>query len=350
MERPPVPVADAEELIRERRRRVLSPRNALFFLISLALVVFLLRRLDLAETIETLRRADPVFITLACLVYFAANYFKTIRYHFLLRDLGVGIGPMYAISAYQNFFNQIMPARTGELTFVYYLKKIGRGDLSRGLHSLLVTRIFDLIVVAAFFVFSAVVYFGKKPSFILIAAGAAFFAVSVALLFNMKWLVMFSSRVFFGAMRLLRMERRPLVEKIKSKIDPVVEEFAGFETRRHVPMLALTSILVWAALYLYSYLCILAFRVDVSFLQSVAGSTGAVLTNVLPINSFGSFGTLEAGWTGGFVMVGMSEQDAIITGFGTHIINFIASAILAGACMVLLRAASRKKKAREVGR
>jgi len=69
----------------------------------------------------------------------------------------------------------------------------------------------------------------------------------------------------------------------------------------------------------------------------VAGNTGQVLANVLPVNSFGSFGTLEAGWSGGFVLVGMSPQDAITTGFGYHLINFVAAAAIAAVCWVVIR-------------
>jgi uncharacterized membrane protein YbhN (UPF0104 family) len=123
-----------------------------------------------------------------------------------------------------------------------------------------------------------------------------------------------------------------IVKKIESKIDPIVSEFSRFETLRHIPGLAMSSLLVWMALYLFSYLTLKAFGVDIGLLLSVAGSTGGVLANVLPINSFGSFGTLEAGWTAGFMLVGVTAQDAITTGFGYHIINFFVSAVLALFC------------------
>ena len=95
--------------------------------------------------------------------------------------------------------------------------------------------------------------------------------------------------------------------------------------------------LVWAVLYFIFFLSIRALGVEVGFIQSVAGSTGSVLTNVLPINSFGSFGTLEAGWTGGFMLVGMGKQDAIFTGFGFHVICLLASAIPAFFCFIAAR-------------
>jgi hypothetical protein len=50
----------------------------------------------------------------------------------MLRDIEVTPFEMFAITSYQNFFNQIFPARTGELTLIYYLKKVGGASLSRG--------------------------------------------------------------------------------------------------------------------------------------------------------------------------------------------------------------------------
>jgi len=327
----------AEEIIRERKKRILSLKTLVFFILSSSLLVFLVSRLELRRTLETLSEADPAMLVYASLAYVLSNYFKSLRYQVMLRDLSISTPKMFAISGYQNFFNQILPARTGELTLVYYLKTIGGADISKGLHSLLVTRIFDFIVVASFFICSVLIAYGRESSVPLLLLGAVFLAISVVLLFNLKRLVIFSAWVFESAMRLLKLERRPLPVKIKSRIEPIVGEFARFDTRRFLPMLALTSMLVWIALYVFSYLTILSLGIPMDFLRSVAGSTGAVLTNTLPINSFGSFGTLEAGWTGGFVLVGMGEQDAITSGFAYHILNFLVSALISGVCLVALK-------------
>lgn len=322
----------AEEIISERKRRIFSAKTLVFFLLSLFLLWFLLRKIDYRQTLETFLLARPDMIIYSCIAYTAANIFKTLRYSLLLKNLNLGFFDHFTVSSYQNFFNQILPARTGELTFVYYLKKFSSAPLSRGLHILLLTRIFDFIVVSAFFVGSLLFYYGRGTSGSLLAAGVLFFIVSVILLFNLKLLVVFGAKLFSLTARLLRLGSIGLVKKIESKIDPVVAEFSDFETMRHLPGLAVSSILVWMALYLFSYLTLRAFGVDIGLLLSVAGSTGGVLANVLPINSFGSFGTLEAGWTAGFVLVGVSPQDAITTGFGYHIINFFVSAVLAVFC------------------
>ncbi len=327
--------ATSDEIIRERKRRIFSLKTLIFFVLSVFLVWFLLRKIDYRRAFDAFLLARIDLLAYSCLAYTVANVFKTLRYSLLLKSLDLGFFDHFTVSSYQNFFNQILPARTGELTFVYYLKRFSNAPLSTGLHILLITRIFDFIVVSAFFVGSLLLYYGRQTSQSLLVAGILFFIFSVIMLFNLKWIVILGAGFFAFMVRLLRLGSAGIVKKIESKIDPLVREFSGFEMIGHIPGLAVSSLLVWMSLYLFSYLTLRAFGVDIGLLLSVAGSTGGVLANVLPINSFGSFGTMEAGWTAGFVLVGVSAQDAITTGFGYHIINFIVSAVLALFCYAM---------------
>ncbi|OHD70386.1 MAG: hypothetical protein A2W19_16435 [Spirochaetes bacterium RBG_16_49_21] len=326
---------NAEAVLEERKKRILNVKTLVFLIVSVFIAYFLLGKLDIAKTWDSIRNADAVMVIVSCLVYSASNFFKMLRFRLMLGDYGIPLFDLYAITSYHNFYNQIMPARTGELTFVYYLKKIGNADVSKGLHILVVTRIFDFIVISAFFICSIIFVFGARTSMALIAAGAAFFIISIIALFNLKWIVILCGRILRTLTKNERMQKNRLVGALRGRIDVLVHEFSSFKTARFVPALAVTSILTWSALYFLFYLTIRSFGIDIGLIQSVAGSTGGVLTNVLPINSFGSFGTLEAGWTGGFILVGMSEQDAIFTGFGYHFISFFASAAIALFCYVV---------------
>ncbi|MGV7930908.1 MAG: lysylphosphatidylglycerol synthase transmembrane domain-containing protein [Spirochaetota bacterium] len=333
----------SDEVIKERKRRIFSIKTLVFLALSIALLFFLMRSIDISATIATMANADPWLLLASCGAYLASNLCKSVRYHVMLRDIRVTPFQMFAITSYQNFFNQILPARTGELTLIYYLKKVGGASLSRGLHILVVTRIYDLIIVAVFFLASVLAFYGDAIRPGLLVIGGICLAISVASLFYLKWLVVFADRAFNATARLLRLDTSRLIVKIREKAEPVVREFSDYRTARQLPMLVLTSVAVWVVLYIFAYLTILAFRVDVGFVQAVVGNTGQVLANVLPVNSFGSFGTLEAGWAGGFMLVGMSSQDAITTAFGYHIVNFVASGIIAAGCYGVLALVKRRR-------
>jgi uncharacterized membrane protein YbhN (UPF0104 family) len=196
-----------------------------------------------------------------------------------------------------------------------------------------------LIIIAIVFTSSVALFFGKE-SMALAMAGSGLLAIMLVVLFQMKRAISFANAVFNALMRAIGFAEKPVVNKMNDKIRILIDEFSSDRTLRQMPALIFTSVLVWIALYLTFYLTILAFRVDIEFAQSVVGSTGGVLAAVLPINSFGSLGTLEAGWAGGFIMSGMDKNSAIITGFGYHIVVFISSAALAIISLALKRAFS----------
>ncbi len=312
-----------------------TPRNIIFFIIAVTLVVFLVSRIDVKKTISAFSSARPGLILLACCIYFASNFFKALRFMAIMKNTRVGIFNMFTIVSFHNFFNQVMPARTGELTLIYYLKKIGGVKATRGLHSLIVVRIFDMIIVSLFFVVSFILYFGTRESSLLLYVGIAMAVISIIALFNIKWMVIVVSKVFYGIGSLPFLQDKKLVKKLLEKVYQVEEEFSQFDTRGNLPMIAVTSLMVWTALYTLSFVVIRGFNIDIGYIPALIGATGGILTNVLPINSFGSFGTLEAGWTGGFLLVGMSMQDAVTTGFGNHLVMFFAGGFIALFCALV---------------
>ncbi|MCU0846911.1 MAG: flippase-like domain-containing protein [Spirochaetes bacterium] len=317
------------EIITERKKRIFSLKTLVFFILSAFIAGVLIYNLELDKTGEILKKADPSLMAAACLIYFLSNFFKALRFFLLLRQEDMGLVKIYIITSFHNFFNMILPARTGELTFVFYLKKIGGASVSRGLHLLVVTRVFDFITISAVFVCAIILYYGAGISILMLSLGIFFLVMSIIMLFNLKRFMILFRNIFSAMVSAFNLSENTFVKKISLKIDSLAGEFSDFETMRHIPGLAFSSILTWMALYSMFHVAILSLGIEMDFLGSVLGSTGGVLTNVLPINSFGSFGTLEAGWAGGFLLVGMSRQDAIISGFGYHALSFIASGIVA---------------------
>ncbi len=335
--------ADRREFLATRRKRIFSLRTLVLLVLALIIIYLLLSGIDLGKTIEAMKGSNPALMLLASLVYCLSNFFKALRFKVMLSGSGVSLFRMFVISGYQNFFNQIMPARTGELTFLYYSKSMAGIKASSSLHVLLVSRMADLVVVAIFFIVSLLVFSGGHASPLLLASAVFMGLVSLFFLFRLSLAVIIGRKIFDLLVSLFRLESRSAVKKINEKIDMLMEEFSDRRMRRIMPIIALTSLLVWGALYTFSFLTIRAFNVDISYLAAIVGSTGAVLTNVLPINSFGSFGTLEAGWTGGFLFVGMSMQDAVTTGFGSHLINFFVGALIALVCFLIVTLGGKKE-------
>lgn len=329
--------SSTQEILSARKKAIFSLRTLVFLILAIVIIYFLVSGIDVQKTADALVKADFALVILSAAIYAVSNLFKSLRFNILLKESAVPVSKMFAISAYQNFFNQIMPARTGELTFLYYTKSMANVRASASLHALLVSRMMDLVVVCLFFIIALTLYYGKDLSIPLIIAASLMGAFSLLFVFKLHWFILLGKKIFIFLVSIFKIKEKPLIIKISGKIEMLLEEFAGINMKKKIPLAALTSLLVWLSLYAFSYTTILAFGVDIGFLAAVAGSTGAVLTNVLPINSFGSFGTMEAGWTGGFLFVGMSMQEAVTTGFGYHLINFFSALLIALICFVFIK-------------
>ena len=329
--------AKNQSFIIDTFRKYATVKSFVFLALSVIVIAFLISVIDIRAMAKSFSAADPLWLAASVALYALSNLCKSMRYSIMVRNSGVSQGAMFSITSYQNFFNQILPARTGELTLIYYLKKAGSSSVSKGLHVLIVTRIYDLIIVAVFFLASAVLFWGDKVNAGFLAAGCAALAVSISSLFFLKWIVLYGYRFFRAAAKLFRLHKMAIYRKTEEKLEPFVHEFSDYKTVRQIPALVVSSVAVWIVLYAFAYACIRAFNVDIGLLANVVGNTGQVLANVLPVNSFGSLGTLEAGWVGGFLLVGMTKQDAITTAFGYHIINFAAAALIAAPCWAVAR-------------
>ncbi|MGZ3591338.1 MAG: lysylphosphatidylglycerol synthase domain-containing protein, partial [Thermodesulfobacteriota bacterium] len=97
------------------------------------------------------------------------------------------------------------------------------------------------------------------------------------------------------------------------------------------------SLASWAMIFFTFYAYMIGFGIDVSSTKLILGSTIAVIGNALPVSGIGNWGTLEAGWAAGFLMVGLSKEKAIATGFGIHILVFVVCALISLFCWATLK-------------
>ena len=89
--------------------------TALKVVISLALIVYLFSRVDLAEVGSVLASAQPGYLLLALLLYLAAIVLNAVRWQVLLRAQRIAV-PLRALLEYTFigiFFNNFLPANVG---------------------------------------------------------------------------------------------------------------------------------------------------------------------------------------------------------------------------------------------
>ena len=153
--------------------------------ISALFLVFALRGLDLWHVWEGVQTANYWWIIPGVGVYFIGVWFRTWRWHYLLRPVKpIPVSRLWPPVVIGYMGNNVYPFRAGEVIRAFLLKRHEHVAMSASIATILVERIFDGLVMLLF-VFIALPFAPGLPSWLrqtVILASLAFFGALIAFL------------------------------------------------------------------------------------------------------------------------------------------------------------------------
>ena len=306
------------------RRKALQV--GLGLLVSGALLAVVLAQLDGAAAWDRVRNAHLGWLAAATGVSFGVLWARGARFTLLLDR--PSLATVTAAVAAQNFLLRVTPLRVGELSLPYLLHKSDAEPMARSLLALLLVRLVDLWVLVVAAAAAGLAWFGGGESgrtAILLAAAAALGLV----LWAFRWWLATGLRVARRVADALGLLKVAVVGKIFTQLEGAVRDSARLRRGQWLG-LAATTLAVATLQYVLFWTLLLAFGLDLSWLQVVVGASAAQVAGALPVTTVGSIGTHETGWVAGFVWVGVSLSDAALTGVATQVVTLGYAAIFAG--------------------
>jgi len=102
-------------------RRHLARASAV--VVTAALLALLLSHVEMSDLVATLKSIEPGYVLLGLGAYASCYLFRALRFYVLL-NREVRVADLFAIVCVHNMVNDILPARSGELSYIYLLKKL----------------------------------------------------------------------------------------------------------------------------------------------------------------------------------------------------------------------------------
>ena len=288
----------------------------------------LLSQIQITDVITTLASIDPLYLIAGFVLYICSYILRALRFHILLNG-EVGIWDLFNIVCVHNMVNSILPARTGELSYIYLLKKLHNKNTGEGIATLFVARVFDIISISLLFGVSALMIRDLPEIFTPVVFLIVFILTLIVIFLIM---LLYFGNAFLNLVRMFfrrfELEEKQIVKYMLRKGKETVDSFEIIKTNGRFIETITVSIGIWLSLYLLNYTLVIAMGINLDFFTIVLASTFAVFTTVLPIQGVGGFGTIEGGWAIGFVAAGLTKEVAISSGFGVHIITIFYLLIL----------------------
>jgi uncharacterized protein (TIRG00374 family) len=310
------------------------------------IVWLLLLQIRLADIWGLLVRVDVKWLLAGLGWYLLTNVLRSYRFGTLMSITSIRqplrlLPEMIALS----FLNNVLPARSGELSFPYLMQRRHGTPIGDSLTYLLIVRIFDLVAMSTLFVVFASLETGKLTP----VAGQAVTGVMLLLLpvflvlACLTWLGkrgLQGTEWVLGRLSLLEHKGGQWTLGVGQRAVGAMSQVHHVSTYGRV---FFWSLLGWLTTFAWFAAFLQAIHVPVRYPLVIVGATLATLSKAIPLVTVGGLGAHEAGWALGFRLVGMPLTTAIASGFAVNILTLLASLVFALSALLYEKSPWRRR-------
>ena len=310
------------------------------------LLGYLLSQIDPAELVAAARGMTPRHVVAFLTLLLAGVAARALRFRLLLGP-PVGMSLLTGIVLVRNLFVDLLPARLGELSYVYLLTSRAGRRIEEGLASLMLSVAFDVVALTPLLLLALLTVGsgGAVAGPWLAAAALVLGALAFAGARLAGPLGRFAAQALTPTDSAAAGRRAALAGLIRRTALALDDAWARGIA---VPVLAVSIVvrLCKFGSYFFLVLAILGPRVDsatdLGFFRVFIGVLSAELAAALPIPTIASFGTFEAAWTVSFMQLGFAREDAIVSGVVAHAASQVVEYAIGGLALLAILSPRRK--------
>ncbi len=329
---PPDQVAPDEAAVLDEevslRRRLLNVRTIASLLFGLFLLFLLFRLVfgddfDWGYVARLIGEANPGFLALAFLAYYATFPLRSYRWRYVLSRSGVHIRfrDTTEILFLSWFVNCLVPAKLGDVYRAYLLRSNFGASISRTLGTIFIERVADVIVIAGLALAAGYWSFRGRSRPEIDTLFIIGFALTGALV------------VLVVVLRLLGAQlSRWLPSRLAALWDRFHEGSMGAISVRSVPVILVITAGIWLLEGARLYFVIRALDlpdVGLGISAAVFVALAAALLTAIPLTPAG-FGFVEAGIIGTLALYGIVEEPATAVALTDRALTVLTVIVLGG--------------------
>lgn len=305
--------------------------------LSGVLVAYLLSGIDSRTLVATFRRLAPEPLLAFAGLMAASILVRALRF-WLLLGRAIPFSLVAGITLVRNLFVDLLPARLGELSFVYLIVNRGKRTAEEGVATMVVAMLLDLIALAPLLLLAllVVVQGASIPVGALIGITTALALLSFVAIRSAGPVTRYAARIieasdWRGAHAVTR-RLRLLAESLER---PAARTIL-------LPAFGLSLVL---RLCKYGGIYSLALAVALplgygaggfGFFNVVLAAVSAEVAAALPVHGLAGFGSYETAWTLSFTYLGFPREHAVVSGILVHVIGQVAEYALGTLALVWL--------------
>ena len=297
-------------------------RLALGLLISLLFLYLAMRNIRWGELWQSFRVADYLYLIPALLVLVLINWVRAYRWRLLMYpDMHLPLSRVFWFVNIGYLFNNILPAKAGEVIRGYLVGREISGGLGQALSTLLIERLLDVLTLVVLLV--VLIPFVELPAWAM-RGGLLFGGAAIAGTLVLLVLSRYGDKGVEWALRLMR--RIALVghPKVESALRNLIGGFGVLWKGHLLPGIVVGSGLIWLGYAIFNYILMAVFNMTYLPFSAAALVLCATGFSMVVPSSPGAMGVFEWAVVLALAVYGVSESPAFGYALGLHVFTNVS--------------------------
>lgn len=271
------------------------------------------------------------WLGMAFLAYLTNILLRALRFSNLIYSRPAKWMELIPVSALHNIFMYLMPAKTGDVTYILFAKNRLNVSLTEGTATLLAARVYDFSVVALTLAILLPFSKNKMPDWIFRSAILFCLLVLVGAIGILAFLK-YGKRT--AASKQQEQTSKNSLQKIFTRLRSAWNKFIlGLrEIQEHGAhgRVAFITAAIWLCIYANFYFAAKSMGFPIAFYHIAIISIVMVPLTLLPLQGFANIGTHEIGWTSVLVAFNYPYETALAIAAGSHFVLLLSVLISGG--------------------
>ncbi|MFL2673222.1 MAG: YbhN family protein [Dehalococcoidia bacterium] len=305
--------------------------------ISLVSLFLLLKIVDSFEkTLESLTSVSIFYLAIGFLIYFLSLFLRTYRWKILLKKNvdSIKFKSLLNVVISGYMFNNLLPARLGELARIYHLSLLKKINKSFVLGSILAERVTDVIVLMLFLLVGLIFIPREFTENFSSKLNISIEIVYISLIILLSLTSIFILIILTGLWKEITHKFLKLLKKINSKFNPdkYIESFTegafSISNKKFIKVVVIATLL-WAIEFSMFYLIGTQFNFDIEnlFIAILFFGIFSNLGGIIPSTS-GGWGPFEVIGTIVLTSFGVDSNEAAAFTILVHLILWLPISIV----------------------
>lgn len=281
---------------------------------------YCLSQIKVNQVVNVLLQSSFGWLFLGLIVSAFNIFIRAYRFHVLITSKNPSLRDLFKIQCLFSLFTYLFPSRSGEISYIYLMKKKLQVQLGESAAMLVVARIFDYMMVSFLFFIVLCLVWERIPykASIVILPVIIILIFIFLLLFIIIWKGEKINNFLRNQSKKVTFLRNVIFQLITKKLGEIIVSLRKIHEKKVYVKVILLSLVTWITVAISFYVIIKSVGYQVSFLGAMCLTV--LIFPVSFIQGIGNLGTHEAEWIPVLILFGFTKEKAIMAALASHVI------------------------------